>query len=200
MALARRHLSTTVLPDGQVLITGGVSGPGFDDTTRPALAAELWNPANEQWTTLPAAKIVRGYHSAALLLPNGKVLTAGGGQGSVSTRFELAAELYSPAYLFRKPRPVITSAPAVVAYGATFTVGSPDAATINKVTLIRLPSVTHAFDQNQRFLELPFSRKTMGQLAVTVPTNPNLLPPGHYMLFILNKAGAPSVAKIIQVR
>jgi hypothetical protein len=200
MALARRHLSTTVLPDGQVLITGGVSGPGFDDTTRPALAAELWNPANEQWTTLPAAKIVRGYHSAALLLPNGKVLIAGGGQGSDSTRFELAAELYSPAYLFRKPRPVITSAPAVVAHGAAFIVGSPDAATINKVTLIRLPSVTHAFDQNQRFLELAFARKTIGQLEVTVPTNPNLLPPGHYMLFILNEAGTPSVAKIIQVR
>jgi hypothetical protein len=199
MALARRHLSTTVLPDGQVLVTGGVSGPGFNDERTPALAAELWNPVTEQWTMLPAATIVRGYHSTAILLPNGQVFTTSGGQGTDSARIELAAELYSPAYLFRGARPVITAAPAAVTYGATFTIASLTATRITKVTLIRLPSVTHAFDQNQRFLELRFSRQISGQLEVTVPANPNVLPPGHYMLFILNEVGTPSVAKIIQV-
>lgn len=199
MALARRHLNTTVLPDGQVLVTGGVSGAGFDNEATPALTAELWDPGSGQWIPLPAARIVRGYHSTALLLPDGRVFTAGGGQGGNSTRAELAAELYSPAYLFRGARPVIASAPATVTYGATFLVGSPDAPTINKVTLIRLPSVTHSFDQNQRFVELTFSQKATKQLVVSVPANPNLLPPGHYMLFLLDTTGTPSVAKIIQV-
>jgi hypothetical protein len=58
--------------------------------------------------------------------------------------------------------------------------------------------VTHCFDQNQRINVLPFVKAT-GGLNVTAPSSPNACPPGHYMLFILNKQSVPSVASIIGI-
>ena len=191
MAFARRQLNATILPDGQVLVTGGTSGPGFNDTTAPVFAAEMWNPATENWTTMASAQIPRLYHSTALLLPDGRILSMGG-NGFPQT------EIYEPPYLFKGTRPAINSAPATVNYGQTFFVQTPDAAGVTQVTWIRLSSVTHAFNMDQRFSRLNFSQGA-GGLNVVAPLNPNLAPPGHYMLFILNSNGVPSVAKIIQV-
>jgi hypothetical protein len=191
MSNARRQFDLTLLPDGKVLATGGSSGSGFDNSTAPVFAAELWNPATEQWTTMAGNTRYHGYHSNALLLPDGRVLTTGGDD-------QPNAEVYSPSYLFKGPRPTISSAPASVGYGQTFFVQTPSATSITKVTWIRLPSVTHAFDMNQRINRLSFSQAT-GGLNVTAPTNANLCPPGHYMLFILDGNGVPSVAKIVQI-
>ena len=83
-------------------------------------------------------------------------------------------------------------------YGQSFFVDTPDAAGVTQVTWIRLSSVTHGFNMDQRFSRLSFSQ-VAGGLNVLAPSNPNLAPPGHYMLFILNGNGVPSVAKIIQV-
>jgi hypothetical protein len=88
--------------------------------------------------------------------------------------------------------------PAEVAYGGRFRVATPQAGTITRVSLIRLGSVTHAFDENQRFQRLTFSADASG-LTVTAPGSANRTPPGHYMLFILNDAGVPSVARIIRI-
>jgi hypothetical protein len=140
----------------------------------------------------------RGYHSIALLLPDGRMLTGGGGHPNPTKGAEYNFEIYSPPYLFKGPRPVITSAPATVRYGQSFLVETPDAANIGAVRWIRLPSVTHSFNENQRINTLLFQQTSDG-LSVTAPSNPNLAPPGHYMLFILNRAGVPSVAHIIQV-
>ncbi len=191
MAYARRQLNATLLPDGRVLVTGGSGGAGFDNTSSPVYPAEMWDPSTESWTTMASNARYRGYHSITLLLPDGRVLSAGGDT-------QLNAEIYSPPYLFKGQRPVISSAPSVVNYGQTFFVSTPDVASINKVTWIRLSSVTHAFDQNQRINQLSFS-PTSGGLNVTAPSNANLCPPGHYMLFILNGVGVPSVAKILRV-
>ncbi|HEX2268959.1 MAG TPA: galactose oxidase-like domain-containing protein, partial [Pyrinomonadaceae bacterium] len=191
LSRARRQLDLTILPDGKVLATGGSSGTGFDDPTNPVFAAEIWDPASEQWSTMASNTRYHGYHSNALLLPDGRVLTTGGDN-------ELNAEIYSPPYLFKGTRPAISSAPASVVYGQTFFVQTPNAAAITKVTWIRLPSVTHAFDQNQRINRLSFSQAS-GGLNVTAPSSGNLSPPGHYMLFILDGNGVPSVAKIIQI-
>jgi hypothetical protein len=119
------------------------------------------------------------------------VLTTGGDN-------QLNAEIYSPPYLFKGARPAISSAPSSVVYGQTFFVQTPNAASITKVSWIRLPSVTHAFDQNQRINRLSFSQAT-GGLNVTAPASANLCPAGHYMLFILDGNGVPSVARIIQI-
>lgn len=197
MAFARRHLNLTVLPTGEVLATGGVAGTTFNDMTRPVRAAELWNPATGQWTTLASSAITRGYHATSLLLPDGQVLHAGSGDGGGAPR-ELNAELFSPPYLFRGARPQITSAPTEVRYGDQFRVLTPQAGAITQVSLIRLGAVTHAFDQNQRFQRLTFSADATG-LTVTAPSSPNRAPPGHYMLFILNEAGVPSVGQIVRI-
>jgi hypothetical protein len=199
MARARRHLNATLLADGKVLVTGGSSSPGFNDATQAALPAEMWDPATGAWTTMASMATARVYHSTALLLPDGRVLASGGGDPApVNGSDNVSSQIFSPPYLFKGPRPRIGPAPAVVAYGASFAVGTPDAASITRATFIRLGSVTHAFNNSQRIAELPFTRNGNG-LQMTAPTDRNLVPPGHYMLFLLNGDGVPSVAKIIQI-
>jgi hypothetical protein len=197
MAYARRHLNLTVLPTGEVLATGGVSGTTFNDISTGVHAAELWNPGTGHWTTLASNAITRGYHGTSLLLPDGRVLNAGSGDGAGAPN-QRNAELFSPPYLSRGARPVISSAPSSVRYGDKFRLLTPQAAAITHVSLIRLGAVTHAFDENQRFQRLSFTADATG-LTVTAPNSRNRTPPGHYMVFILNGSDVPSVAKILRV-
>jgi PKD repeat protein len=197
MAFPRRHLNATMLPTGEVLVTGGSSGTAFNDVSAGVHAAELWNPATGFWTTLASNTVTRTYHGASLLLPDGRILHSGSG-ASTGAPNEENAELFSPPYLFKGPRPGIAEAPSVVAYGSTFTVTTPAAADIGKVSLIRLGSVTHAFDMNQRFQWLPFTREA-DVLTISAPVSAIRAPPGHYMLFILNGSGVPSVARIVRL-
>lgn len=198
MAKARRHLNTVLLPTGDVLVTGGTSASGFDNPAGAVFTAELWNPGSEKWTTLSSNRVIRMYHSTSILLPDGRVLHTGSGDGAGAAN-ERNAEIFSPPYLFRGPRPGISSAPGTASYGQTVTVGTAQAGEIAKVTLIRLGSTTHAFDQNQRLVPLDFAVNA-GGLSVTMPANGNLAPPGHYMLFVVTAAGVPSVARIVQLR
>lgn len=209
MQYPRRHMNATILADGKVLATGGTSvgngmDAGFNDASGSVLPAEMWDPATGAWTTMASMAVRRLYHSTAVLLPDGTVLSAGGGgpPGSNGDSNHLDAEIYSPPYLFRGQRPTITSAPNNVKYGETFFVGTPEAAGDMTVSLVRLSSVTHSFNENQRFMRLSHPSVTLaaGGLNVTAPTNKNALPPGHYMLFILNGSGVPSVARIISVQ
>jgi uncharacterized protein YjaZ len=85
-----------------------------------------------------------------------------------------------------------------VKYGQVFLVSTPNATNISQVTWIRLSSVTHSFNQNQRLNHLQFAQAT-GGLNITAPANGNLAPPGYYMLFLVNSNGVPSVASIIQI-
>ena len=198
MAYARRHLNATILPTGQVLVTGGSSGTGFSDEARAVYPAELWNPRTGTWTTLASNSVARVYHSTALLLKDGRVLLTGSGDADGSVN-HFDAELFSPPYLFNGTRPKISSAPSTVGYGQSFFVETPQAASITRVTWVRLGSVTHAFDSNQRFNELSFTRTSTG-LNVTPPGSRNVAPPGHYMLFILNGKEVPSVARVVRIR
>ena len=202
MAYPRRHHNATVLPDGQVLVTGGSRGTSFNDVAMAVRLAEIWNPATGVWTQVAGNAVNRTYHSASLLLPDGRVLHTGSGDAinvDGPAPDEKNAELYSPPYLFKGARPTISSAPSSATYGTTFTVGTPSPSAIAKVSLIALGSVTHAMDQGQRFLWLGFSRGA-GTLTVTAPANGNLAPPGYYMLFLLNGSGVPSVAKMIKMQ
>jgi|HubBroStandDraft_2_1064218.scaffolds.fasta_scaffold00573_10 hypothetical protein len=197
MANARRNANATLLPDGTILVTGGTSGAEFDDYTHAVYPDELWNPATGTWSVLASLSVYRGYHSVALLLPNGQVLSGGGQCYGDPGCNPNSAEIFSPPYLFAGPPPTITSAPATINGGQTFFVGTPDAANITQVTWIRLGAVTHTFNMEQRISFLSFSQAT-GGLNVTAPPSANLAPPGYYMLFIL-ASGVPSVASIIQV-
>lgn len=201
MLYARRHLNATLLPDGTVLVTGGTSSPGANDGTFAVFAAESWDPATELWTTLASARNKRLYHSTAVLLPDGRVLSVGGGWPDPSAGSDgqhKDAEIFSPPYLFKGPRPSILAAPASVRYGQMFFVQTPDAASITQAVWVRLSTVTHAFNMGQRMNRLAFTPAS-GGLSVTAPSTGKAAPPGHYMLFLLNSKGVPSVAKIIQI-
>lgn len=199
MANARRHVNGTVLPDGTVLVTGGTS-LGGNNQDGAVYAAELWNPAGAwpQWTTLASMRIPRLYHSTALLLPDGRVLSTGGGFGAGGAPY-YEVEIFSPPYLFKGARPVLTSAPASVGYGQTFTVGTPHASSITKVTMVRLSSVTHSFNEDQRLATLPVVSVVSGGVNVTAPASGRHAPPGFYMLFILKGNGVPSEGRMIRI-
>ncbi|MDQ9169538.1 DUF1929 domain-containing protein [Oxalobacteraceae bacterium R-40] len=199
MHIARRQLNATIMADGKILVTGGMSGTGTNDASTAVLPAEMWDPETGNWTLLASMKIPRVYHSTALLLPDGRILSAGGGQPAALNGVDNHnAEIFSPPYLFKGPRPVITSAPQSVNYGQRFFVQTPDAGKVVKATWIRLGSVTHAFNMNQRINHLAVTPAT-GGLNIVAPSDSNLTPPGHYMLFLLNDKGVPSIARIIQI-
>jgi hypothetical protein len=197
MAYARRHLNATILPNGQVLVTGGTSGTGFSDEANAIHAAELWDPATGKWTVLASNAVNRVYHSTSLLLRDGRVLHTGSGDAAGNAN-HYDAEIFSPPYLFKGARPQIASAPGTITYGQSFFVGNSTPTSITRVTWLRLGSVTHAFDMDQRFSELSFVRTT-GGLTVKAPTNRNLVPPGYYLLFLLNGNGVPSVGRIVRI-
>jgi hypothetical protein len=205
MQFARRQLNATLLADGKVLVTNGTSGPGFNDVTSPVFDAELWNPATETWSTMARESALRVYHSAALLLPDARVLSSSSGEGGGVTyeNSQFSAQVFSPPYLFNPDgtlahRPAITTAPTQLSYGQSFTVESPDAGSVTRGTLIRLSSVTHAFNQSQLIYPLTFSA-TATSLSAVGPANANLAPPGPYLLFLVNANGVPSEAKVVIV-
>jgi hypothetical protein len=205
MHFARRHLNATILPDGQVLVTGGTSAGGFNTLAGAVHAAEVWNPNTRHWTQLASNAIDRGYHSVSLLLPDGTVLHGASGDAGVPHSTDTYPrqtnhEIFRPPYLFKGARPTISSlAQTTIGYGQTLTVNTSYAAQITDVRWIRLGSVTHAFDANGRANTLKFT-KTSNSLKVTVPASGKLAPPGHYLIFILNRNGVPSTGKIVKVQ
>gem|GEM_PF-2863255 len=196
MAFPRAFHNLTVLPDGSVLATGGGTTLDGTDAASAVLAAELWSPVSETWTTVAAMQTPRLAHSTALLLPDGRVLVAGGGR--LGPQPQLSAEIYSPPYLFKGARPTISSIPAAGIYGRTIFVGTPDAPQIQSVALVGLGAVAHAFNAGQRFVSLPFTQ-TAGGVNVQMPASANLAPPGYYMLFLVNGNGVPSIADMLLV-
>ena len=205
MSLPRIHPNATILPTGDVLVTGGEQWS--ENTSTASLPAELYhgNGSDALYNTFTSAgttSVPRAYHSNAILLPDATVITTGSNPPNVP--YETRVELYQPAYLFTSngalaKRPTISSVPTTsVGYSAQFSVGTPNAANIQKVVLIRPGAPTHAFDMEQRLVGLSFTIGN-GTLTVTSPPNANIAPPGYYMLFILNKAGVPSVAQFVQI-
>jgi len=196
----RFHGSATVMADGQVLVSGGsmVSNLAWG----VAYTARIWNPANNSWVTTPAAKRMRLYHSVALLLPDARVLLAGG--GAPGPQNNLNAEIYSPPYLYRKDftgtlahRPSITYAPTTATWGEQIVLDT-DSTSISRVTLVKTGSATHTVDFDQRFMALSYTAQG-SRLRVTMPAQPAEAPPGFYMLFVFDQQGVPSVARILRL-
>jgi hypothetical protein len=199
-----RYPNVVTLPDDQVLITGGsrdYRGKGNSQVLR----ASLYDPGTN--TLRPAADptVPRDYHSEALLLPNGQVMTLGGNplfEDEANTKvakFEQRLEIYTPPYLFQGPRPVIADAPVEVRLGSELDVTTPDAGRIAAARLIRPSAVTHATDVEQRSVRLDIASRDGDSLGLTVPAEPTLVPPGYYMLFLVDESGTPSVARWVQV-
>ncbi|MEO8223704.1 MAG: galactose oxidase-like domain-containing protein [Gammaproteobacteria bacterium] len=197
-------VNATVLPDGRVLATGG-SG-SWNALTEVTNYAEIWNPATGVWTQHATGDRARLYHSMALLMPDATVLVGGGGANSPTTclpQCNTNVEVYSPPYLYGPgggfaARPVITAVQPVIVIGQTFAVDLAAGAGASRVTLIKTGSVTHSWNMEQRFIEATFN--TSGnRLMVQAPTRAADAPPGFYLLFVLNAAGVPSVARMVQI-
>ncbi|KAF2647192.1 copper radical oxidase [Lophiostoma macrostomum CBS 122681] len=230
MQFGRRQHNATVLPDGTVLVTGGTKGPGFNnlDPGNPVHEAELWDPSSNKWTTMNKEDSDRCYHSVAILLPDGHVLSAGGGEyqpdkiGKVVNTGPngkpnpakdsiMNAQLFKPPYFFKTPRPTIVKAPSVISYDKDFTITVGAGDVIKKASWIRLASVTHSCNMNQSLIFLDCKQASGSpNVTVTAPSNPvlaptgpanaRIAPPGHYMLFALNDKNIPSIASIIQIK
>lgn len=193
----RIHHNAILLPDRTVFVCCG-SSTG-EDRSSPIPPAEIYNPLTDTWTQVATQSVPRIYHSAALLLPDGRVATAGSTPGFGIENHERRLEVYSPAYM-SQPRPVIQSAPQTVQYGNTIKLQTSQAGSIKWVSLIKPMATTHSLDTEQRLVDVPITSKTNTSVDVTVTSNRNLAPPGWYMLFITDTNNVPSVASWIRLR
>jgi Galactose oxidase-like, Early set domain/IPT/TIG domain/Glyoxal oxidase N-terminus len=199
MSQGRIEMNAVILPNGKILAVGG--SVNDEDASTASLNADLYDPASNSFSSAGANTYPRLYHSVALLLPDATVWFAGGNPQRGS--YESHMEIYRPGYLFNSngtsaTLPTISGAPATISWNGTFTVSTPDAVSISSVVLVRPGAPTHAFDMEQRLVDLSFTTGS-GTLSVTAPPNGNIAPPGYYMLFLLNSSGVPSVAKFVQL-
>src|SRR5438876_3031079 len=200
MSQPRIEMNATILPNGQVLAVGGSLHD--EDVATASLLADLYDPSANTFSSAGANLYPRLYHSGSVLLPDATVLLVGG--NPVRGVYEQHMEIYSPSYLFNSDggaavRPAIDSVtPGALNYGSTFEVFTSNSATIASVVLMRPGAQTHAFDMEQRMVGLSFTSGD-GVLQVTAPPNGNIAPPGYYMLFVLDAAGVPSVARFVQL-
>lgn len=202
MMHARHWADTTVLPDGKVLVIGGSLHKNHGNGI--VYVPEIWDPATERWTALASHTMPRLYHSTTLLLPDGRLLVGGGGAKGPVNNFNV--ELFSPPYLFdddnqlaKRPDLVVADTDTNVSYGASLQATSKAAADVQRVTLIKTGSVTHSFDMEQRFMELPF-KQNGESLEIQLPSSSNLATPGFYLLFALDAAGVPSQAQTLHLQ
>jgi hypothetical protein len=210
MAQRRVMPDSVLLPDGKVLVLLGANfgrSGGFMihfgaswGATNPANEAEIYDPATESWETMCRMATTRLYHATAALLPDARVVVAGH-DGFLNappfTTSEYRLEIFSPPYLFRGPRPTILQGPASLTYSQRFFVRTDDA-DIASAALLRYSSVTHQTNTDQRYVGLDFQAVGNG-LWLTAPPNGGVAPPGFYMLFLVNTAGVPSVARPVRV-
>jgi len=192
MNKARQNENLVLLPDGTVLAVGGGAGGGR--YTNPVYSSEDYNPTTNTWTLYSSQQAQRTYHSTALLLPDGRVFSAGSDDGPLRKTLEV----FSPPYLSAGPRPTITSAPSTLTYGQQFTIKTPNAAGISRVALIKVASTTHATRFDERFVDLTFT-VGKGQITATAPPSGAYAPPGYYMLDILSTSGVPAVMPFVEL-
>ncbi len=201
MTFARKFQNGVMLPTGEVLVVGGnTSGKKFNDTGT-ILPAEIWNPETGVWRTIASISKPRNYHSIALLLTDGRVLSAGGGLCGCAADHQ-DGQVLTPPYLYNSDgslaaRPVISNAPNTIKNGRTFSLQSDT--DIIKFSLIKMSATTHGVNTDLRYLKVPFTHDGNGNYQLTAHSNINVLTPGFWMLFAVNSDGVPSIAKIIQV-
>ena len=201
LQVMRHHPSAIVLPDGRILLVNG-HDKGLDTRVQQA---EYIDPANSFSLKLGTASegVVRGYHSVALLLPDGRVLVGGGRDQNTDTSLEKPTlQFYYPDYL-GKPRPAIANAPTQINYGGSSRSAPPGPSRLRRCS-IGLGSMTHSFDSDQRSVQLPVGQVSTNAAGASLtiaggPADSHVAPPGYYMLFLLDANRVPSVARIVHI-
>ena len=212
----RMHVNAVLLPDRTVIaVGGGVTREASAHSKvvdpqggREVFEAEIYDLATDTWTVTAPATVARLYHSVALLLPDGRVLSAGGNPDKGSqTKWlppdpmeEERLEIFSPPYLFKKnSRPVIDNVPQEITYGGNIAIRTPQAAQIKWASLIAPGLTTHSFNSTQRVVDVPFAVTPPNMLNAAIPNDRNIAPPGWYMLFLTDNDGVPSVASWVHL-
>ncbi|HVS14373.1 MAG TPA: galactose oxidase-like domain-containing protein [Thermoanaerobaculia bacterium] len=197
---ARIYPLATLLPTGEVLVSGGTTnGRDANALKKP----EIYTPSTNSWRTVHAeADRVRNYHSTALLVPSGAVWHSGSNfdcEPGTSSQ-DRTVELFEPWY-FCEHRPALVGATQRVCQGDELRVETPDAHRIEKVVLVRCGTFTHAFNPDQRLVDVSFrrSRERYNLLIASLPLNPAILIVGWYLLFVLDHHGVPSRGRFVQV-
>jgi Domain of unknown function (DUF1929)/Kelch motif len=224
MNTARVFANSVVLPNGKVMVIGGrkdlpSEDKGATGDDNAVYKPEVWDSDKDTWQDVAPMKIPRNYHSVALLLKDGRVWAAGGGFCSSEKPGDGAGclkithpngEFYSPGYLFKGERPNIKKSPSAISYEKPFKVDTDTR--ISYFSLIRLSSVTHSVNTDQRFIKLdvqdpkarinPKESFVQGKKVFTynlrAPSNKAAVP-GLYFLFALNQQGVPSIASTIRI-
>src|SRR5262245_36362199 len=197
---SRLWSNMVVLADGSVMVSGG---SGVDNQLIGVTnEVAIWNPSTGQWKIGADAAVPRLYHSTTILLPDATVLSLGGGAPGPLTNTN--GEIYTPPYLFDQDgnlakRPVISTAPDELKPGTTFTISVDDASAIERLTFVKDGAVTHSLNMAASKVELPFSVEPNNKLVVQLPENSNVLTPGDWMLFAINKEGTPSIASSVKI-
>lgn len=201
MHLPRIHANGVLLPNGQVAVVGGMSKyghiPGTHISQYPVLHTEMYDPVANTWSLLAAQSKPRVYHSAAILLPDATVISMG--SNPYEKMIEHTIEIFSPPYLFRGDRPVITRCPEQIAYRQPASIEVDRARTIGQVVLMRPEVVTHVTNTDQRLVELEFKVLNDNRLEIQGPPSKAHIPQGYSLIFVLNKDGVPSVGKFVQI-
>ena len=200
----RKFHNGVMLPDGKVLVVGGnTSGAKFNDSGS-IYVGETWDPANpnDPWVETAPSSVPRNYHSIALLLADGRVLSGGGGLCGNCAANHQDAQVFSPPYLFNPDgtlatRPEITSAPTRFNSGDSVAVQATPG--ITKFSFVRMSSTTHGVNSDARYIAPDFSDLGNGNYTISVHDNVNVMVPGYWMLFAVDAAGVPSVAKIVRI-
>lgn len=208
----RYNHNTTIALDGSLIVNGGWHGeaPPF---SQDVLMTERYRPpelfdvaegsAQDVWKEMVTAvePIHRRYHSVLVLLRDGRLVSAGGLELHVSGS-EHSLDVYSPSYMFHA-RPEITSVqPTTIKNidkgGGNFTVDvtlSSPANSVYRVGLVRASSVTHAWNMNQRYVELVADVFAQDGADVTLlvqpPEDGYVAPLGDYLLSVVEEVPVP---------
>ena len=200
----RENGDMTVMADGRILLNGGTTTGNSQDYANAQLQSVIFDPYSGQVSFVDSEAVLRTYHSSSILLPDGTIMSSGGGGLGGLLNFQ-NAQIYKPDYLFNDDgsladRPEISLAPAEVVPGQSFVITVDDAATIARMSFVKTGAVTHSINMESGRMDLDFTVLSPTEIAVSLPDNPHVVGAGNWMLFAIDDQGVPSVAPIISVQ
>ncbi|MEZ0095601.1 galactose oxidase-like domain-containing protein [Streptacidiphilus sp. EB129] len=211
-AFGRTQDDTLIMPDGTLFTVNGAfdirdygNGP-YNPNADLKYRQTEFRDIQGNWKLGPVQRLPRGYHSNAVILPDGRVLITGDELQQIANNPDIKSgmngtiEIYEPPYLQTGNRPTLESAPTgPLNYNKSFTVTTTTPDRVTRAVLLAPITSTHSVDTGQRQVEVQITGRNGGQLTLQTPPLAAAAPPGYYMLFLLDAAGVPSVAKWIKL-